>query len=113
MAGALWYVAARAIAGLREHSLSLAAGSSTKGLLELIELLVQLLINTLSFARLGAFALAHTGLSTAVMTLADLAVHAMFSCFLDTVELEAMMQEYPGVVTWMARVEALTGPQAT
>ncbi|AQA19042.1 hypothetical protein BST95_13130 [Halioglobus japonicus] len=47
------------------------------------------------------------------LTLADLAVHAMFSCFLDTVELEAMMQEYPGVVAWMARVEALTGPQAT
>lgn len=73
IAGALWYVAARAIAGLHEHSLSLAAGNSTKGLLELIELLVQLLINTLSFARLGAFALAHAGLSTAVVTLADLA----------------------------------------
>jgi len=73
IAGALWYVAVRAIGGLREHSLSLAAGGLTTGLLELVELLVQLLINTLSFARLGAFALAHAGLSTAVMTLADLA----------------------------------------
>jgi V/A-type H+-transporting ATPase subunit I len=72
-AGALWYVAARGLSGLRERSLPLALGGATKGLLELVELIAQLLINTLSFARLGAFALAHAGLSTAVMTLADLA----------------------------------------
>ena len=37
--------------------------------LEFIEGVLQLAINTLSFARLGAFALAHTGLSAAVITL--------------------------------------------
>ncbi|MBF0357251.1 MAG: hypothetical protein HQL70_01515 [Magnetococcales bacterium] len=38
----------------------------------LIELLMQLGVNTLSFARVGAFALAHAGLSMAVMTLTEL-----------------------------------------
>jgi V/A-type H+/Na+-transporting ATPase subunit I len=38
----------------------------------LIELLMQLGVNTLSFARVGAFALAHAGLSMAVMTLSEL-----------------------------------------
>lgn len=37
---------------------------------ELIERLFQLLINTLSFLRVGAFALAHAGLASAVMSLA-------------------------------------------
>jgi V/A-type H+-transporting ATPase subunit I len=37
----------------------------------LFEHTVQLLINTLSFARVGAFALAHAGLSSAVVALAD------------------------------------------
>jgi V/A-type H+-transporting ATPase subunit I len=72
LAGALWYVAVRAIPGLREHSLSQVVRGLAKGLLELAELLLQLFMNTLSFVRLGAFALAHAGLSTAVMTLGDL-----------------------------------------
>ncbi|MBF0382311.1 MAG: hypothetical protein HQL69_14905 [Magnetococcales bacterium] len=38
----------------------------------LVELAMQLGVNTLSFARVGAFALAHAGLSMAVMTLAEL-----------------------------------------
>ena len=41
------------------------------GLGELVERALQLLINTLSFARVGAFALAHAGLSMAVSILAQ------------------------------------------
>jgi V/A-type H+-transporting ATPase subunit I len=40
---------------------------------KLIERLAQILINTLSFARVGAFALAHAGLESAVVALADAA----------------------------------------
>ena len=40
---------------------------------ELLERLLQLAVNTLSFLRVGAFALAHAGLSVAVMTLAEAA----------------------------------------
>ncbi len=36
---------------------------------ELVERLLQILINTLSFARVGAFALAHAGLSSAIVAL--------------------------------------------
>jgi V/A-type H+-transporting ATPase subunit I len=36
---------------------------------ELIERLLQIIINTLSFARIGAFALAHAGLSSAIVAL--------------------------------------------
>ncbi|MES2536186.1 MAG: V-type ATPase 116kDa subunit family protein [Pseudomonadota bacterium] len=39
----------------------------------LIERVLQLLINTLSFARVGAFALAHAGLSSAIVSLLDAA----------------------------------------
>lgn len=38
---------------------------------ELLEALMQLVVNTLSFIRVGAFALAHAGLSLAVISLAD------------------------------------------
>jgi V/A-type H+-transporting ATPase subunit I len=38
---------------------------------ELVERLLQILINTLSFARVGAFALAHAGLSSAIVALMD------------------------------------------
>jgi V/A-type H+-transporting ATPase subunit I len=44
-----------------------------KALGELVERAMQILINTLSFARVGAFALAHAGLSSAVVALADAA----------------------------------------
>ncbi|HEY9146768.1 MAG TPA: hypothetical protein VIN36_08790 [Thiobacillus sp.] len=40
---------------------------------ELFEQMFQLAVNTLSFSRVGAFALAHAGLSQAVMGLADIA----------------------------------------
>ena len=42
---------------------------------ELFEQLFQLAVNTLSFARVGAFALAHAGLSQAIVSLADVAGH--------------------------------------
>jgi V/A-type H+-transporting ATPase subunit I len=44
---------------------------------ELVERLLQLLINTLSFARVGAFALAHAGLSSAIVALAGAAGHPL------------------------------------
>lgn len=43
---------------------------------ELFEAMFQLAVNTLSFARVGAFALAHAGLSQAVVGLADIAGNA-------------------------------------
>jgi len=36
-----------------------------------------LAVNTLSFARVGAFALAHAGLSSAVIALADTVIHPL------------------------------------
>jgi V/A-type H+-transporting ATPase subunit I len=47
--------------------------AALKALGELVERGMQILINTLSFARVGAFALAHAGLSSAVVALADAA----------------------------------------
>jgi len=46
-----------------------AAALATLG--ELVERTIQLLVNTLSFARVGAFALAHAGLSAAIVALMD------------------------------------------
>ena len=51
------------------------AAAALAALGEFVERLVQLLINTLSFARVGAFALAHAGLSSAIVALADAAAH--------------------------------------
>jgi V/A-type H+/Na+-transporting ATPase subunit I len=65
--------AAAALAGglLDGHSLRTAIAA----LGQWLEHTLQLLINTLSFARIGAFALAHAGLSSAVVALADAAAH--------------------------------------
>jgi V/A-type H+-transporting ATPase subunit I len=46
-------------------------GAALNASAELIERLLQILINTLSFARVGAFALAHAGLSSAIVALMD------------------------------------------
>jgi V/A-type H+-transporting ATPase subunit I len=65
LAGSIWFVAGAALAqGWK-------ATPSAFG--ELLEALVQLAVNTLSFARTGAFALAHAGLSVAVIELAKTA----------------------------------------
>jgi V/A-type H+-transporting ATPase subunit I len=48
-------------------------GAAFASLGELLEKLAQILINTLSFVRVGAFALAHAGLSSALVSLAHAA----------------------------------------
>ena len=60
--GAAWFCLGHAW-----HSRRL--GAAFGGLAELIERTLQILINTLSFARVGAFALAHAGLSSAIVAL--------------------------------------------
>ncbi|MBK7661597.1 MAG: ATPase [Betaproteobacteria bacterium] len=64
LAGAFAFVAGHAV-----HARS--ASAALAGLGELAERVLQLAINTLSFARVGAFALAHAGLSSAVSALAE------------------------------------------
>ena len=51
------------------HEGRIAAAARALG--ELLERTVQILVNTVSFARVGAFALAHAGLSAAVVALAQ------------------------------------------
>jgi V/A-type H+-transporting ATPase subunit I len=63
-AGAVWAMGG---AAAEAHGVKAALG----GLGEWLERTLQLAINTLSFARVGAFALAHAGLSSAVVALAD------------------------------------------
>jgi V/A-type H+/Na+-transporting ATPase subunit I len=60
--GATWFCLGHAWQARR-----FAAGMSA--LAELVERTLQILINTLSFARVGAFALAHAGLSSAIVSL--------------------------------------------
>jgi V/A-type H+-transporting ATPase subunit I len=63
----LWY-----LLGSRLQQRDDATFAMTAALGNLVENLVQLLINTLSFVRVGAFALAHAGLALAFTTLADM-----------------------------------------
>ncbi len=63
---ALWFCVGHAVVARR-------AGAALAAVGELLEKTLQILINTLSFARVGAFALAHAGLSSAVVALADAA----------------------------------------
>ncbi len=67
--GALWFCLGHAICERR-------AGAAGLALAELVERGLQLLINTLSFARVGAFALAHAGLSSAIVALMHASDHA-------------------------------------
>ena len=60
--GALWFCVGHGFVKGR-------IGAAFAALAELIERGVQILINTLSFARVGAFALAHAGLSSAIVAL--------------------------------------------
>ncbi|MBT8082637.1 MAG: hypothetical protein KJO56_09465 [Gammaproteobacteria bacterium] len=66
VAGAVWFIAGHAVAAGR-HRLA-AAGEA---LTEFLESVLQILVNTLSFVRVGAFALAHAGLSLAVVGVAE------------------------------------------
>ena len=72
-AGVLWFVVgAAALAGVGP----IRAGAVAVA--EFVEKLFQLLVNTVSFSRVGAFALAHAGLSAAVVGLAETAGGAGF-----------------------------------
>ncbi|MGD8378075.1 MAG: ATPase [Gammaproteobacteria bacterium] len=64
-AGLLWYLGGCAWEH-RHHGIAVVLGSMG----EILERLLQLAVNTLSFIRVGAFALAHAGLSLAVVSLA-------------------------------------------
>jgi len=64
--GVAWFCVGRAVLERR-------VGAAIAALGEALEKTLQILVNTLSFARVGAFALAHAGLSSAVVTLADAA----------------------------------------
>ena len=63
-AGALWFIAGPALVprSLRHESIGAHAG-------ELFERVLQLAVNTVSFVRVGAFAIAHAGLAAAVTSL--------------------------------------------
>ena len=63
-AGVAWHLLGNAYLERRMKALWLAAA-------QLAERTIQILINTLSFVRVGAFALAHAGLSAAVVALAN------------------------------------------
>jgi len=63
---------AAAVSGWRHHRAGGMLQELAAAVPELLESLMQLVINTLSFARVGAFALAHAGLSSAIMALAAL-----------------------------------------
>jgi V/A-type H+/Na+-transporting ATPase subunit I len=65
-AGALWFCIGHAW-----HARRWTAAFGAIG--ELVEKTLQIMINTLSFARVGAFALAHAGLSSAIVALMDAA----------------------------------------
>ena len=67
--GLLWYLAG-AVWESRRSRVSVFAALG-----HLFESIMQLAINTLSFARVGAFALGHAGLSLAIVTIADVSGH--------------------------------------
>lgn len=77
---ALWLAAAGlawTLIAAFAHRQSLGALAAAFG--ELLERSVQLLVNTLSFARVGAFALAHAGLSSAVIALTKAIDHPLLA----------------------------------
>jgi len=67
VAALLWYLLGALLQQRHDPAYALPAALGS-----LVENLLQLLINTLSFVRIGAFALAHAGLAQAFMTLADI-----------------------------------------
>jgi V/A-type H+/Na+-transporting ATPase subunit I len=69
-AGALWFVLGGAVVA---HEGRLAALASAAA--EFVEQAMRLLVNTVSFARIGAFALAHAGLSVAIIEMANASGH--------------------------------------
>jgi V/A-type H+-transporting ATPase subunit I len=77
-AGAVWAVAGAATGPEKPRAtVGARIRAGLAGLGELVEKTLQVLINTLSFARVGAFALAHAGLASAVVALAEAAGHGV------------------------------------
>jgi V/A-type H+-transporting ATPase subunit I len=70
LAAVAWFFVGTALAVQREKGGPGILKALLTRLAELLEAGFQLVINTISFARLGAFALAHAGLSAAVITMA-------------------------------------------
>ncbi len=68
LAGAIWFIAGGALTANRHRLAALGTHAA-----ELLESLMQLLVNTISFVRVGAFALAHAGLAAAVVGVAEAA----------------------------------------
>jgi V/A-type H+-transporting ATPase subunit I len=66
LAGAVWFVLGSMLIAPAHRLAALGAG-----LAQFVEQALQLLVNTVSFARVGAFALAHAGLSAAVTGVAE------------------------------------------
>ena len=74
LAGAAWFVAGHAFVSPGQR-LSAAAGAAA----EFIESMLQLVVNTISFVRVGAFALAHAGLSMAIVGLSEATDSLLFT----------------------------------
>lgn len=76
MAGLLWYL------GGRLHQARGDLRSLGGAIGHLLEYTMQLVVNTLSFTRVGAFCLAHAGLSVAVVGLAEAGNHPLLYAFI-------------------------------
>lgn len=72
--GVVWYLAGNVV--LTSESYGAALGHAVGQLLESV---LQLIINTISFIRVGAFALAHAGLSLAVIIMSNAIENTFFS----------------------------------
>jgi V/A-type H+-transporting ATPase subunit I len=72
--GVVWYLTGNIL--LTQESYAAALGHAVGQLLESV---LQLLINTVSFIRVGAFALAHAGLSLAVIIMSNITDNRFFS----------------------------------
>jgi V/A-type H+-transporting ATPase subunit I len=66
LAGAAWFVAGHAVVATSRRTLAALSAAA-----EVLQSVLQLIVNTISFVRVGAFALAHAGLSLAFVDLAD------------------------------------------
>ncbi len=77
LTGATWFVAGHALVSSGRR-LSAAAGAA----MEFLESMLRLVVNTISFVRVGAFALAHGGLSMAVVGLSEAADSLLFTAII-------------------------------
>ena len=77
LTGAAWFVAGHAFVS-QGRRLSAATAAAA----EFIESMLQLVVNTISFVRVGAFALAHAGLSMAIVGLSDAAESLLFTAII-------------------------------